>query len=353
MSFIGIVLVIYIHSYNINKDVATPPISSLGFVNAYVQNFIANGLCRTAVPLFFLFSGFLFFLKYDFTLEGVLSKYKSRVKSLVYPYILWSFWGILVFYILQQLPYVKHFFTGHHIADYNISQLLFILFLDPFTYPLWFIRDLIFIVAATPLIYLLLKNKWVSMVFVAAVFGLWFFDVRFIAVRKDIEAVFYFVFGAFCAMDRRLDNISFKKYGTVAVFGWVLICTLYTFFNVTQKDSIILNLILLKSDMILGLISIWYLYDCVFQKKNIQDVQESKVFKWSNFTFFIFLFHEPLLTILKKVSFAVAGKSGMAALAIYLFLPLFILVASLIVGTFLNKNLPKLYAFAVGGRSAS
>src|SRR6185295_2439222 len=151
LSLAAIVLVVFIHSHNeevkfASGEMAGNPEQWVLFV----ENFVSKGIARIAAPIFFMISGLLFFLSYDFTLQGIVSKFKSRLKSLVVPYLIWSVFGLILILSLQLIPWSKDFFTKELIIHYSISKLLRTIFFDPIPYQLWFIRDLFMLVIVSP-----------------------------------------------------------------------------------------------------------------------------------------------------------------------------------------------------------
>ena len=82
ISLILTFLVVILHAYNLenSEDVLS--------INSFIQNIISYGICTIAVPMFFLISGYLFFYKFDPTLQGLINKYKKRFKSLVIPFVI-------------------------------------------------------------------------------------------------------------------------------------------------------------------------------------------------------------------------------------------------------------------------
>lgn len=79
MSFFSILLVIYIHSYYLEGNEFE--------MNKFIQLFWGQGICRIAVPLFFILSGYLFFCNIDEGVQTVWRKIKKRCKTLLLPYI--------------------------------------------------------------------------------------------------------------------------------------------------------------------------------------------------------------------------------------------------------------------------
>jgi surface polysaccharide O-acyltransferase-like enzyme len=94
-----IFMVIFIHlSYTAVHlpDADSPLFSEQGILNL-LYLLLSDGICRLAVPTFFIISGFLFFINVtDFTWEQYKYKIKRRFRSLVIPYFLWNLIAIIL-----------------------------------------------------------------------------------------------------------------------------------------------------------------------------------------------------------------------------------------------------------------
>ena len=78
-----IVGVVFIHAH-LSSDFVN--ITASDYPVFYVVNeFVSNILVRVSVPLFFFFSGFLFYYKTDFNGITYAKKVKSRIQSLLIP----------------------------------------------------------------------------------------------------------------------------------------------------------------------------------------------------------------------------------------------------------------------------
>ena len=107
---------------------------------------------------------------------------------------------------------------------------------------------------------------------------------------------------------------------------------------------------LLKNPIIiLGLISVWGLYDMVLGK----DFKLSE-HRWlataCQFTFFIYLFHESTLNIVRKLIVVVLGKNEYGYLISYLTSHWIFTICFVFVGLQFRKYLPKVYYVCTGGR---
>lgn len=114
---VSILLVLFIHA-NI-KD-AIPNLDDKSALGMWTQ-VVTRILVDNAVPMFFLVSGFLFFLKPG----RIVDKWKKRGKTLLIPYILWCMVGFIIPFILQEALGLVHLFSGNSlkkIADFETSD---------------------------------------------------------------------------------------------------------------------------------------------------------------------------------------------------------------------------------------
>ncbi|KAI4444769.1 hypothetical protein C824_000056 [Schaedlerella arabinosiphila] len=165
-NFILCVLVILIHARN--DSIFTLPVQISGFpVFNELEAFLASDVAGAAVGGFYLGSGYLFFRNYSW--KRVFSKYKSRVKSLVIPYILWT---LLYFFIhagISRIPVLAAVFreapiqiTWKSMAD-AVLHYRYCAFL-------WFLQFLILYAAFSPAIYLLIRSRYFGAAAILVVF---------------------------------------------------------------------------------------------------------------------------------------------------------------------------------------
>lgn len=157
-----------------------------------------EGICRLAVPCFFLISGYLFFSKleekWDWGIWG--TKMKRRAVSLLLPYLLWNIIAFLAFWVyaramgnptslsqqFQNEGGIKMFWSVT--GGIPIGSQAF-----PIDGPLWFIRDLIIYVILTPLVFLFVK--WTRF------YGILALCIIHLAVNRVVpEGFLFFVTGS-------------------------------------------------------------------------------------------------------------------------------------------------------------
>lgn len=342
LSLISIIFVLYIHSrFQPNE------IMGMAYYDK-IQLFTSEMIGRCAVPLFYLISGYLFFMKVPDGVKSIGRKIRKRIKSLLIPYFIGCVFFVIFYSFIALLPWTSNLINSSSsimpLFQKPYSIILISIFYDggtgyPCAFQLLFLRDLILIVATSPLWYLCLKHlKWG---FVAVVFVLTYFDVPHV----PFYSLFWFVLGG------QLTKVKIEMGGNgrtkVAIFGlflFLIISIIQLFF----PD--IINWSLLRIPIILlGIIGAWGLYDVVFGK----DFSLSR-HQWfataCQFTFFIYLFHEPTLNIVRKLIVIVLGKNELGYLTSYLISPWIFTVCAVFVGLLFRKYLPRVYDVCTGGR---
>lgn len=104
VSFFSMILVVFLHSYNLGEEIIEQSSSKKGFV-FFVQYFISQGIARIAVPMFFLISGYLFFfLKKGTFFNGYILSLQKKIKSLVLPFFLVNLRIFNLFFIANFTP---------------------------------------------------------------------------------------------------------------------------------------------------------------------------------------------------------------------------------------------------------
>lgn len=341
LSLISIIFVLYIHSrFQPNE------IMGMAYYDK-IQLFTSEMIGRCAVPLFYLISGYLFFMKVPDGVKSIGRKIRKRIKSLLIPYFIGCVFFVIFYSFIALLPWTSNLINSSSsimpLFQKPYSIILISIFYDggtgyPCAFQLWFLRDLILIVATSPLWYLCLKHlKWG---FVAVVFVLTYFDVPHV----PFYSLFWFVLGG------QLTKAKIEMGGVsgrikVAIFGLFLIISIV---QLLCPDMLEWNLLRIPIIM-LGIIGIWGLYDALVEKKFCLSHH-----KWlataCQYTFFIYLFHEPTLNIVRKSIVVVLGKNEFGYMASYLISPWIFTVCAVFAGLLFRKYLPRVYDVCTGGR---
>ena len=101
--------------------------------------------------------------------------------------------------------------------------------------------------------------------------------------------------------------------------------------------------------ILLGIIGAWGLYDAVVSK-DFNLSQHQWLARTCHFTFFIYLFHEPTLNVVRKLIVVIIGKNDVGYLVSYLLSPWIFIIVSIPVAAFFKKHFVSIYKVCVGYR---
>ena len=88
----------------------------------WVTALFSDVLPRTAVPLFYIISGYLFFRGGSFDTDLYRRKLRTRASTLLVPYLLWNVIAVLV-QLSHRLPFLSSVFPGAHLMEVQLTPL--------------------------------------------------------------------------------------------------------------------------------------------------------------------------------------------------------------------------------------
>lgn len=231
LRFLLAALVVFIHNNYSAESIKTillsdgqPPLFVQNEFGRWLQLFISEGLARAAVPLFFMFAGYLQGKK-DYS-YGVLVKKKA--KSLLLPFVLWT--AIYAFYyaglkivVLKVAPQLLAnpdqnclSWTAldwfHKLVGYTPDGHGGMIHQPAIAHHLWFVRDLLILSLLSPLLkFFARKIPAAFFAFVLAAY-LASFNVRFV----ETQALFFYAAGLFWGiyeipLFETLDKIKWRE----------------------------------------------------------------------------------------------------------------------------------------------
>lgn len=333
------VAVVFIHIHIGTKDGITYPMYDS------LRYFFADILARVAVPLFFMFSGFLFFKKSEqLTFANYKEKLTKRCRTLLIPYLFWNSTPILYYLLGRLLGLGSHYGVGFNFIDW----------LKPFwnnypiamngegiaSYPIciqfWYIRDLMVTILLSPIIYWLTKN--LRFYFIIALAMLWLTNCWPLITGLNITAIFFFSLGTYCAIFKRNFAEILKPH--TLLLGAVYILTVVPVlieqdanFNPLRRIGILLGMAFI--------VSLTARYISNGQWKTNKFLSES--------SFFIFAFHmTALLVIQETVHFS--SSTDIICTVLYFSKSSLIVIGGLVLYYLLKKWMPRFTAIITGGR---
>ncbi|NLK23841.1 MAG: acyltransferase [Clostridiales bacterium] len=302
ISFICIIMVVFLHCYNFTDNFLLPQTTISEGLNiaTFIEFFLCNGFTRIAVPIFFMISGYLFFLTYKLSIEKYFYKVKSRFLSLMIPYLIWSIIGIGLCYLLKNIDIMPINDMKTNYSDGGFFNVLY----NPPNFQFWFIKQLFIYTILSPIIYLLVKYKIPSCIYFALIFIAWFLDLPFGPIIV-CEALMFFSFGASLAVRDKSSIIMGK----------------------ISKNKIIISLIL------------WLVILCL--KTVLAGIFTQD---------FIYCFHEPLLDIVIQYTLVFLANSFAFNLVTYFIYPTCAILIAILLSSILLKYAPSLRNILTGNR---
>jgi hypothetical protein len=362
LRFLLIVLVVFIHNNFTQEQIEKDGIEILfnqNFLGKWIQLFISQGIARSAVPIFFLFSAYIFCVKNDSFAVSI----KKRIRSLVVPFFLWSVLQIFVFSPIQvflfnaikivlknkipfetlseEIPFLSwtpaDFFHG--IFGYNISSAESLKsVLGGFAVQFWYVRDLFILFLLSPVLKNCIKKNPLAAMTVVSFF--YFCDIRPVFVA--CHALFYFSLGIFCAEFKIdffaiADKISWKISWTI--FAFFFFVTNF-FFDGNSPYKFF----------------VWFCA-CILLLKFSRTICARPEFfsfaeKLSHYSFWLFAIHNPVLNGIFSRLFIkfFPMKNTFFCLLEYFGATFCVVIFGTILGVVLKKFCPKIFAILTGGR---
>ena len=340
MRFPLIVLVLYMHIVTLD-----PFSVEVGFSGTHIYNFLAefisHNVGRLAVPCFFLFSGYFYFLKMkSWSFDFYLSQQKKRAKSLILPYLLWNILNIAV---TLAKGYAMNAIGMNGSGDINFIQQtsLYELMVMPINLPLWYLRDLICMTFLAPLFYFLFRYTkiWGLLAIFMIYLTTWELPFR----GFSMTAIFYFGVGAFWGINKKNMLQAAQKIKYPALILGLALAILATFLATTEYHEYIIRWF-----APLGVASAFIITDYLIKNQKTKSI----LLKYSPAVFFIYAVHELYLKNWVKGAFyrTPLSESGWGMVAGYIVMPLVLLAICLVLYYILKKISPKTVAILSGGR---
>ena len=318
--------------------------------------FIDGFLRKQSVPIYYFISGYVFFLGVEMTRTTYLRKFKNRMHSLFFPYLIWNTLAVLLLALTLNSPFSQYtayasrftfslpsFLSCYWAYDGGLAGLeLEQLF--PLDVPLWFLRNLMIIVLCTPLLHFVLKRTKHYVVLALGV--LWLLEPLYSAyLALDrmyfLTAFFFFSFGAYMSINRRDMLVEFGHLSKFSVVSYVLLGAGYV---LSQHYFPAAAPMLKQMNILAGLLFAYNLAAWLL-KRGICKVNPFL----ASASFFIYVSHSLIASkILKLLFVAFRPANDWALLAVHLLVV--ILVVGFLLGIFylMERYTPRLLKVVAG-----
>ena len=355
-SFISMALLVFVHGYNLNQGYLQPwtmPGEPLT-LTSFTEYWLANGLFRFRIPMLFIISGYLFAIRDK---DPYKQRAGKRVRTLLYPYLIWSAVGLLLTFVLEFFPFSRNIVAETHMMQLDESRILlhqyhwyevltrWIFF--PVSYQLWFIRVLLIYNLAYPLLKWCVLHPVAKWIFFSIAILLWLATAGFVLIEG--EGLLFFSLGIW--MQKTNFNIDMpgkwlKPEIWIIIFIGLSITKTVLAFSVHFNGIEQLLTILHKLVVLSGLISAWYGCNAL-----VKWWMSKRWFQWlSAFSFMIYVIHAPLVVYATKGIFMQFSNWYAYRMITFIVLPVCIIGLAVLTGVLLRKYLPRMYSFLTGGR---
>jgi peptidoglycan/LPS O-acetylase OafA/YrhL len=300
-----------------------------------------NWMGETGVPGFFFISGFLFFL----SKKSYSQKLKTRVHTLLIPFLLWNTFLILLYVIAYVLGHPQDIY-GRSLADYHFIDYLR-LYWDrgafdngnfvPLLCPLWYIRNLLIMSILSPLLYYITRFARELFLVIIAVWWLMSYHNAFIP-----QTVLFFSLGAYFSIHNINPLKIVAEHRTFFLSSFVFFAFADLVSHLSSGTPI--NLQLHRLALIFNIPALFLLANyCA--RHGYTNAQ------LSNAAFIVFCVHYPIVVVIRKVSIAkFADASDYVHILLYFVCVIIATIISLGIYQLLDRYFPKTKKILSGNR---
>jgi fucose 4-O-acetylase-like acetyltransferase len=305
---------------------------------------ISHIIGRVAVPVFFLFSGYFFFLKlHTFNRRIYMEQIGKRCRTLLIPYLFWVMLYVLLVVLKNVILSRLGVAEDDMYVEIKVGHYDQLLWGGPLLFPFWYIRDLMCMVLLTPLFYLLFKYLKVAGLFLLVITYLMVWELN--VPGLGTTAFFFFGAGAFMGQYKYDLMALGMNYKGLIVLTSVISLGLAADHHATAGFEY-----WVRPFVIAGVVAVLYLGNLLV--KTIQ--LKSHLLTLSSSVFFIYAVHSIYIINWLKGGFAKSSLSahGWGRLLIYFTIPIVCMLTCLCLYQLVKYFFPKLLALSTGGRMA-
>jgi surface polysaccharide O-acyltransferase-like enzyme len=341
-----IVGVVFIHSFPVSVKWKGEYLGTQdpGTVSLIIRNLFSEGMFRLPVPMLFLFAGFLFFWNVqqnEFQMSVYVQKWKSRARSLVIPFLFWNV-AVLLFIAIAQASFLApYFFESYPIREYgpfNFLNAVLGITHAPIAYQFWFIRNLIVLVALSPVIYALVR--WAGIFYLLPLGSLWLMHEWPLRI-PDAPGLFFFSLGAYLGL-KKWDRWTFDSWRIPLSVAYLSVLIWDVSTKGMQGNGKIHHL-----GILIGIPCLLSWMGLLLKHQRIAALLKGL----APASFFLFAAHEPLLMMLRKTLYwTLEPQSDAIMIGLYFLYPSLVII--LCTGAFyaLRSRFPNAMGWITGGR---
>ncbi|MBW4845172.1 MULTISPECIES: acyltransferase family protein [Clostridia] len=332
-TFLYSFLVIWVHSYNAVLFLGS---TKLAYKTDWMERFLGGTVAQIAVPGFFLISSYLFFR--GFTLDRLMVKWNSRIRSVMVPYIVWNFLYYLGYVIGSRIPVLSDV-IGKGVVPFTFTMAAESVLNYTYNYVFWYLNQLIQLILLAPLIYIIVKRKEIGCLFLAGILAAIYMGGMLPFLNLD--ALFYYSFGAFAAIHGKKIvegswNIKYLEAGAAVIMAAFFLH--WVDFPGDIKGEMAASDVCFRLLIPVGL---WLLVP----ERYLIEAKE-----WMKQNFFLYATHFAIVRLINKTGALLLPTVSAVPFGLFLLMPLFCVFFSYQISRFFRRFLPSLWCLLNGGR---
>ncbi len=337
------ILVVWAHSFNAELFMGPTEAGERLYQIEYLFGEIG---AQIAVPGFFMISGYLFYRNFCWKKLG--SKWKSRIRSVLIPYIVWNGLYYLGYVIGSRLPGIGGL-MGKGVIPFRLSALIDAVLHHTYLHVFWYLYQLIFLIALAPALYGILKRTWSGWIYLGILLALLWSGQDLPVINED--ALFYYSAAGFAALqqEKQMEKAWSKRRMAVGIL--ILTAAAGCFFA-AEKTAEPFYVVQYRFLAVTGL---WLI---------VNEDKLGQIRQWMEYNFFLYALHFAFVRLINKgcafifhCFFSAAGggetglwPAGAIPLALYLIMPAAMVALSSWIGKIIKKIAPKIFFLLNGGR---
>lgn len=350
-AFLFSLMVVMIHSYNADMFLTLPASSLRDRAVWILEHVLADVLGPVAVPGFFMISAYQFYRNCSF--RDVAPKMERRIRTVLIPYLLWNFFYYAGYALAGKIPFLAGLSdkTAVELSIPAMAEAVLHFTCNPV---FWYMYQLIFLIALSPVLYPLLKNRLIGLA--ALLLELYCIKKLIYLPIINMDALFYYSAAAYGALhgrwlveegwkkeqpDRRIERAEkIKRWEP-----WLRLLTaaagiglaVYFYQGITVRHSV-LETVLYRFTVP---VTLW---------AAVSGTRLPAAREWMKYGFFLYTIHFILARGINKAAAMVLPHTAAAAFLVYLIIPVVCVITAWSLGGFQKKYTGPFWRLINGGR---
>lgn len=307
-------------------------------INRFFMQVLSKGILNTSVTGFFVISGYLLFRK--FSIDRYTTMLRKKIKTLLIPYFLWNFVGLLYAYLVTHIS-IFHRFSSMNVVNFDWKTIIEALLFHKYNIVGWYMVSLMALLILSPVIDLCISGKKRTILFL-------------------LLFIFYYIFWGRHMLIRDFGTLSFVLGGILGKNkpDWAYECNPFRFNNwITGILLIVVAIVragiesIMNGNMIVAmgnhllrilfLLLLWNLVVGIWKIKTDSDY---------NYSFPIYMMHWYFLSVFQKLFIKIIPANNVTVWIIYLGSTICTAILVILFAKLWKMVFPKAYCWFMGGR---